>query len=456
MACCTCCCGGVDCTEGQQGKCCCGGSAGVCCQEGQYCCDGECLPSPCQIVQEIQVIGGQTVTECVTITFRIVCGPRVGNHEVNVRIISTSGGASGSPFVSPSPPFPIQLSGSSVTTTHDITFAISNGSEAWANQTPPHDTVEKIVLSAPSNLNTEEVAAETVNSPEVTVARSSHAGTFITQLDAVNEGQTYDYEFDFSSSPCVISGTASIVPDPSLTTWQGDATVTNQWVLDSAGRATVTVSVADDSIHDPGESFRIRLSYPIGGGSGVSGGYDGETYSHWIEIVDINTPTYSITPNSLSVIEGGNASFSVATTNIADGTTLTWQVTHVDTAPEDFAETSGSVTVQGNAASISIGILVDTANEPGEKFTVGLYSGGQLVATSVEVEILNSSSPCGPEQYVCEWSWNDDPAIYTWEFVTGECPEVGSGATCECPPPDYIPFEDGVTEYTLCDTSPLP
>lgn len=47
MACCKCCCGGVDCAEGGQGKCCCGGSSGTCCQEGQYCCSGSCQSEPC-------------------------------------------------------------------------------------------------------------------------------------------------------------------------------------------------------------------------------------------------------------------------------------------------------------------------------------------------------------------------------------------------------------------------
>lgn len=47
MACCKCCCGGVDCTEGQQGKCCCGGVYGTCCQTGEYCCSGVCEPEPC-------------------------------------------------------------------------------------------------------------------------------------------------------------------------------------------------------------------------------------------------------------------------------------------------------------------------------------------------------------------------------------------------------------------------
>lgn len=48
MACCKCCCGGEDCTEGQEGKCCCGGSGGTCCQEGEYCCSGSCEPNPCE------------------------------------------------------------------------------------------------------------------------------------------------------------------------------------------------------------------------------------------------------------------------------------------------------------------------------------------------------------------------------------------------------------------------
>jgi hypothetical protein len=47
MTCCKCCCGNVDCEEGQEGKCCCGGPGGTCCQEGEYCCDGECQEEPC-------------------------------------------------------------------------------------------------------------------------------------------------------------------------------------------------------------------------------------------------------------------------------------------------------------------------------------------------------------------------------------------------------------------------
>ena len=39
MACCLCCCGGVNCEPEQEGKCCCGDT---CCQEGEYCIDGVC------------------------------------------------------------------------------------------------------------------------------------------------------------------------------------------------------------------------------------------------------------------------------------------------------------------------------------------------------------------------------------------------------------------------------
>lgn len=44
MACCKCCCGNADCSEGQQGKCCCGES---CCGPDQYCCGGSCQSTEC-------------------------------------------------------------------------------------------------------------------------------------------------------------------------------------------------------------------------------------------------------------------------------------------------------------------------------------------------------------------------------------------------------------------------
>lgn len=47
MACCKCCCGGIDCADGQVGKCCCGGASGTCCQTGEYCCSGACQSTPC-------------------------------------------------------------------------------------------------------------------------------------------------------------------------------------------------------------------------------------------------------------------------------------------------------------------------------------------------------------------------------------------------------------------------
>ena len=55
MPCCTCCCGGVDCTEGQLGKCCCGGPSGTCCEPDERCIEGVCVTLP--------PCGGQQVAE---------------------------------------------------------------------------------------------------------------------------------------------------------------------------------------------------------------------------------------------------------------------------------------------------------------------------------------------------------------------------------------------------------
>lgn len=63
MACCKCCCGGVDCAEGGQGKCCCGGSSGTCCESGEYCCSGACQATPCVSCGAAELICVETTTE---------------------------------------------------------------------------------------------------------------------------------------------------------------------------------------------------------------------------------------------------------------------------------------------------------------------------------------------------------------------------------------------------------
>lgn len=77
MPCCQCCCGGVTCSGGQQGKCCCGGPAGTCCQEGEYCCDGVCQEGPCcdtasgSFSAALGVCATITNVETVTNTFAV-------------------------------------------------------------------------------------------------------------------------------------------------------------------------------------------------------------------------------------------------------------------------------------------------------------------------------------------------------------------------------------------------
>lgn len=75
MACCKCCCGGVDCSEGQEGKCCCGGIYGTCCQVGEYCCSGVCQSTPCEAS-----CCGYAPTNCV-LTVVVTDGPGPGTYE---------------------------------------------------------------------------------------------------------------------------------------------------------------------------------------------------------------------------------------------------------------------------------------------------------------------------------------------------------------------------------------
>ena len=78
-----------------------------------------------------------------------------------------------------------------------------------------------------------------------------------------------------------------------------------------------------------------------------------------INTTDSSAPTYAITEGSSTVTEGNSVSFTVATTNVADSTTLYWTVANYPPREDaDFTATSGSFTVNSNSGSFSVAIAI--------------------------------------------------------------------------------------------------
>ena len=64
---------------------------------------------------------------------------------------------------------------------------------------------------------------------------------------------------------------------------------------------------------------------------------------------------FQVTPATPTIVDGGNTNFTIVTSGITNGTTLYWK-TIVDNDPTSSSVTSGSFTINNNAATFSVGI----------------------------------------------------------------------------------------------------
>jgi plastocyanin len=108
-------------------------------------------------------------------------------------------------------------------------------------------------------------------------------------------------------------------------------------------------------------------------------------------------PTYAITANDIEVNEGTVVTFTIATTEVVNGTTLYWTVAGTNVNASDFvsAATSGSIIITGNAASFTTTVRNDSSLEGYEYYVVQLRTdsiSGAIVAVSQNIAILDTST----------------------------------------------------------------
>ena len=105
--------------------------------------------------------------------------------------------------------------------------------------------------------------------------------------------------------------------------------------------------------------------------------------------------TYAISPSATAVNEGQTVTFTVTTTNIANGTTLYWDTTGGVNAA-DFTDNavSGNFVVNNNTATFTRTLANDlTLNqtEGTETFQIRLSDGTSIVATSATITVTDTS-----------------------------------------------------------------
>ena len=202
----------------------------------------------------------------------------------------------------------------------------------------------------------------------------------ISSATAINEGAALSFTVTTTGIAdlttlywCVIPGTASLADFTEVTGFfqivggVGSFSVTPTSELAASGSTTFAVAV--------------KLNNPI----------YGETIGVSNSVIknDTNAIVFSSIPTSIN--EGSSGTFYVATTGVANSTTLYWKIPNTT----DFATTTGSFVISANVGSFAVTPTADSLTEGAETFTVELRSGtvtGPVVATSSPVTINDTST----------------------------------------------------------------
>ena len=104
-------------------------------------------------------------------------------------------------------------------------------------------------------------------------------------------------------------------------------------------------------------------------------------------------PTYTMTQSATSINEGDTVTFNITTTNVQDGTTVNFNTTGTVSA-NDFTDSVlvGSTSITNNSGSFTRTLVNDfTVGEGAENFTITLSEGGNVVATSSQISVADTS-----------------------------------------------------------------
>jgi len=135
------------------------------------------------------------------------------------------------------------------------------------------------------------------------------------------------------------------------------------------GKATISVTLAADATTEGAETLTVSVA--------------GKTASATVNDTSIApVPTYALAADAASVNEGGTATFVLATTNVAAGSSFDYTITGVSAADVTGGKLSGSAIVGADGkAVISVGTVADSLTEGAETMTVSVA--GKSAAVTV-------------------------------------------------------------------------
>jgi hypothetical protein len=165
----------------------------------------------------------------------------------------------------------------------------------------------------------------------------------------------------------------------------GEYSTTSGTVTINSNTGSFTISPTDDATSESGEYAFVTVSGTV---SGTAVSDD----SNDIDIIDAAQPTItSVDRGDTSIEEGNSTTFTVNTQNIANGTSLGWSIDNVSSESSDFTSTLGTVTINSNSGTVTIGTVADADTAEGDetfKLDVsGTVGGTTVIGSSASVTI---------------------------------------------------------------------
>jgi hypothetical protein len=205
---------------------------------------------------------------------------------------------------------------------------------------------------------------------------------------SVNEGSSFTITLTITNAT-VANGTAIDYNVTGIQDLDLSAGSTTGSFIIYNNTASVGFTIANDTLTEGTETFRLELL------TGTTPYTDVTVTINDTSITPPTTPTYSISPQTGNVNEGSSITFTVTTTNVANGTTLYWAINGGSADPgADFSSYNGSFTISSNSGTFTVYPTADATTEGSETFGVGVRTvsvTGTEVATSGTITINDTS-----------------------------------------------------------------
>ena len=172
-------------------------------------------------------------------------------------------------------------------------------------------------------------------STSATNANEGSSITFTVATSYVANGTTLNYN---------LSGAGIMTTDLASGTLSGATTVNNN-------QATFTLNLVADQTTEGAEMLVATVQ--------------GQTASVTINDTSMGAPAYALNASSTSINEGSGVTFTVASSNVANGTTLTYNLSGAGITVADLSSGSliGNTTVNNNQATFTVNLVADQTTE---------------------------------------------------------------------------------------------